>query len=438
MKKIVLLSLFTLCLPLLVMAQSNDDDLYFVPSKEKKQEAEKTSVKKEPERKVVSTNIYTSPGSTVVIQDRQGNRRNMRDVDEYNRRYDAKDNDFSMEDNTLYVKERADSDLDGEWVNGFDGSQDDYEYAERIIRFRNPRFAVSISSPLYWDIVYGTNSWDWNVYSDGFYAYAFPTFTNRLWWNWRFNSYGPGWGWGYSSPYYAWNGYYPGYYSGYWGGYWNGWCGGGYWGHHHHHYYPGWSGSLAGRYDTYTRRGSSAVRSSYGNSSTVRRYTSGSVRTNSGSSVRSSRTSSYNRGQNSVRRVIGTRVVGERPGSTTRTDASSSRRVTYTRPSSTRSSSSYEGTRTGTTATSPVYSTGTRRTSTRSSSTYTRGSSTAPTRRYSGSTTPGRSYNTTPTRSSRSSVRSYSSSSGSSSRSYSTGGSSSRSTGGGGSSRSRR
>lgn len=51
MKKIVLLSLFALCLPLLVMAQSNNDDLYFVPSKEKKQEAKKTPVKKEPEKK---------------------------------------------------------------------------------------------------------------------------------------------------------------------------------------------------------------------------------------------------------------------------------------------------------------------------------------------------------------------------------------------------
>ena len=90
MKKIVLLSLFALCLPLLVMAQSNNDDLYFVPSKEKKQEAKKTPVKKEPEKKVVTTNIYTSPGTTVVVQDRKGNKRDMRDVDEYNRRYDAK------------------------------------------------------------------------------------------------------------------------------------------------------------------------------------------------------------------------------------------------------------------------------------------------------------------------------------------------------------
>ena len=30
----------------------------------------------------------------------------MRDVDEYNRRYDAKDNEFAMEDDTLYVKEK--------------------------------------------------------------------------------------------------------------------------------------------------------------------------------------------------------------------------------------------------------------------------------------------------------------------------------------------
>ena len=64
-------------------------------------------------------------------------------------------------------------------MNGeFEGSQDDYEYATRIIRFRNPRYAISISSPLYWDVVYGLNSWDWNVYTDGLYAYAFPTFTN--------------------------------------------------------------------------------------------------------------------------------------------------------------------------------------------------------------------------------------------------------------------
>ena len=228
MKKIVFLLLIALCLPIGLMAQSYDDDLYFIPSKEKEEPAPE---KKEPVRRQATTNIYTSPGTTVVVQDRKGN---TRDVDEYNRRYDARENDFEMEDDTLYIKEKSRPDLDGEWVNGeFNGSQDDYEYAERIIRFRNPRFAVSISSPFYWDIVYGSNSWDWNVYTDGLYAYAFPTFSNPMWWDWRYNSYGPGWGWGWSRPYYGWGGYY--------GGWYGGWYGGGYWGGHwgHHHHYPG-------------------------------------------------------------------------------------------------------------------------------------------------------------------------------------------------------
>ena len=76
MKKIVLASLMMVCLPYLAMAQSVDDDLYFVPSKDK-QEKKETPVKKEP-KKQVTTNIYTSPGTTVVVQDRKGR---TRDVD---------------------------------------------------------------------------------------------------------------------------------------------------------------------------------------------------------------------------------------------------------------------------------------------------------------------------------------------------------------------
>lgn len=60
MKKIVLLSLFALCLPLLVMAQSNNDDLYFVPSKEKKAGSQKTPVKKEPEKSCHHEHLYVS------------------------------------------------------------------------------------------------------------------------------------------------------------------------------------------------------------------------------------------------------------------------------------------------------------------------------------------------------------------------------------------
>ena len=133
MKKIVYFLLFALCLPIGLMAQSVDDDLYFIPSKDK-QEKKETPVKKETKQQV--TNIYTSPGTTVVVQDRKGK---TRDVDEYNRRYDARDNEFVMDNDTLYIKEKSNPDLDGEWVTGeFNGTTDDYEYAERIIRFRNP------------------------------------------------------------------------------------------------------------------------------------------------------------------------------------------------------------------------------------------------------------------------------------------------------------
>lgn len=421
MKKIVFLSLFTLCLPLAMMAQSNDDDLYFIPSKDKDKEV-KAPAKKAPAKREVTT-IYTAPGSTVVVKDRKGN---TRDVDEYNRRYDARNNDFVMEDDTLYIKEKAQPGLEGEWVNGeFNGSQDDYEYAERIIRFRNPRYAISISSPFYWDVMYGANSWDWNVYSDGLYAYAFPTFSNRLWWDWRFNSFGGGFGWG--SPYY---GYGWGGYPGYWGGgYWGGGYWGGHWGHHHHGgYYPGWGGG--GHWannTTYTNRRWNGSR----DTSTERRYGTGigSQNRRTAAGVTSRRTEA---GVTSRRTEAGTsRVVGTRsPRVTSRTD-DTSRRGSYTRPSSTRNSSGEsvrEGVRSSRTTGSNVsrYSSGS------SNRTYSRGSSDAPSRMSTTESTR-RSYDN----SSSSSSRSYtpSSSSRSSSGSYSGGGSSSsRSSGGGGSS----
>lgn len=384
----------------------------------------------------VPTTVYSSPGSTtVVVKDRKGN---TRDVDEYNRRYDSRDNDFVMENDTLYINEKEDDGLDGEWVNGeFEGSQDDYEYATRIIRFRNPRYAISISSPLYWDVVYGLNSWDWNVYTDGLYAYAFPTFTNRLWWDWRYNSYG--WG-GY--PYYGWG--WNSWYGPSWSFGWGGWYGGGWWGHHHHHhyhpgYYPGGGGHWGGGHwgNAYTNR------RSYGpsRSSTV----------NGGQTVRRSSTTS---GQvrrsstgTSTRRVVGTRSSSTVRSSSSatrssvnRSSAASTRRSTYTRPSSTRSSSynsSVEGVRSS--RSSGVRSSVGTSTRSRTSSTYNRGSSAAPARSYSNDNnrSSNRSYSA-PVRSSSSTRSSSSFSSGSSSRSsYSSGGGggASRSSGGGGSRR---
>ena len=52
--------------------------------------------------------------------------------------------------------------------------------------------------------------------------------------------------------------------------------------------------------------------------------------------TRQSTSGQVRRGESgTTRRVVGTRSSGERPGMSTRTDAASSRRSTYTRPSST-------------------------------------------------------------------------------------------------------
>ena len=83
MKKIALLLIVALSIPIGMMAQ---DDLYFVPSKNKK-EVTTTRVQTAPVA-TSNTNVYTTPGSTVVIQERNGN---TRDVDEYNRRYSSRD-----------------------------------------------------------------------------------------------------------------------------------------------------------------------------------------------------------------------------------------------------------------------------------------------------------------------------------------------------------
>lgn len=188
-KSKVFASLLLACLPGLSMAQSGDD-LYFVPKKEQKKEV----VKVVPEQ-TTTTTVHTAPeAAAVVVKDVKGN---VRDVDEYNRRYTSRENTFSMQNDTLYIEEKPYGER-GEWVNGFEGSQSDYEYAMRIVRFRSPGYAIPISSPLYWDVVYGAlPSWDWNVFDDGMYAYVFPTSTNPVWWNWRFSwgTFGPRFGW---------------------------------------------------------------------------------------------------------------------------------------------------------------------------------------------------------------------------------------------------
>ena len=269
MKHYIIALLLLICLPWQVMAQSNDD-LYYVPKKEKKQtKDQKVTVKSEVKQTQVKT-VSVSPSSTAVVEDVSGK---VRDIDEYNRRNVTSQTTYTLPSDTLYVDEQI-SDRQGEWVNGFDGTQSDYEYAMRIIRFRNPAYAIPVGSALYWDVVYGTYpSWYWNIYDDGFYAYVFPTYSNPLWWDWRWNwsISGPYWRFGWSwSPSWYYSGWYSSYwYGGYWGGYW-----GGYYGRPWYHH--GWAAAgwhRPGRTDYRSSRYRNYTSSLRGNESSSRRGT---------------------------------------------------------------------------------------------------------------------------------------------------------------------
>lgn len=232
-KSILFLSVFLMS-SLGVYAQGYYDDMYYTPS-------EKNS----------STEVQTSSVGDENIKEgekhaeyKESNIVAGRDVDEYNRRYSSDEIYDEREGDKLSespkVSSKDDSYSDEGWINGFNGSQSDYEYSTRIIRMSSPSLAIHISSPYYWDVVYGSSSFDWNVYVDGNYAYAFPTFSNPLWWDWRFGrSYYGFYNRWYYSP------YYPGFYAGGYPYYWDNW----YYGHYHCHYphyghypYYGWHG----------------------------------------------------------------------------------------------------------------------------------------------------------------------------------------------------
>ena len=130
---------------------------------------------------------------------------------------------ISEADTVLYYNDDT-----GYWVDGFKGSAMDLDYATRIIKFHGPFVGVPYWSPLYSDVL-TFNTWDWNVYVDNNYVYAFPSYSSPAYWNTGFYAgfgmgfgfgygYGYGWGYPYYNPwYYPWYGYYPPYYNPWYG-----------------------------------------------------------------------------------------------------------------------------------------------------------------------------------------------------------------------------
>lgn len=305
--------LVVLWLGLMPLSMSAQDDMYFIPKKKTQSE---TTVKKQNQeetdrsgKEAVTETIFVkkAPVYTFTYVDEVPG--DERDVDEYNRRYRFED----IADDSLYTadEDTSLSEDDGEWVGGFDGSDEDYEYTKRILVFQSPTVGVPVSSPLYWDLCYGPNSIYWNVYDDGFYAYIFPTAWNPyyyspwrtgFWWDFHFGY--PYWGWG----------------------------GGFYWGWHHpfYHHWPYYAGTYYRPHPSYR-----VNRPSLGRSGVVRRTVSG--RPVQGTSVRGTGTSrtgvargarvgGTNQGSQSTNR--GSRIVIPRRS----TESSVERTTTNSRP----------------------------------------------------------------------------------------------------------
>lgn len=131
----------------------------------------------------------------------------------------------------------------GYWLDGFNGSDADQSYAERIIKFHRPIVSVNYYSPFFDCARY---SGDWNIYIDGYgSAYFVPTWSNPWYgdyyygglaydWRWRRLGWHLGWGYGGWRWGFGWTSGW-GYYDWAWGG-WG-------WPHYHRPYHHGWWGA---------------------------------------------------------------------------------------------------------------------------------------------------------------------------------------------------
>jgi len=187
MKGLIIASLLSV-LPLYLWAQ--DDALYFTPSKNEPVPAASQR----------QTSARTSDYTRGEVVDYGVNRRS---EDEYNRRYANYGGSYASGEAS------ADTILQGSVTDVPDDDRqydEDYYFSRRILRFHSPRLGIALSSPWYWDMVYGYGVYDY-LYDD-FYVYD-PFFWNYGWgygWSWGPWSswYGPIWGWRHPSSWYYW------------------------------------------------------------------------------------------------------------------------------------------------------------------------------------------------------------------------------------------
>ncbi len=222
MKKLVLLSVLLGAMPITMMAQ--DDDLYFVPTKE--------NVAKEAEKYGMPTDTYYA-GST-------------RSADEYNRRVWSRVAPIDSAGNDIidFSAER------GVYPDSAFNEVGDYKYTRRMTRFDD--YTPSV---VYWE-GYRDGRWSSPWYYSSYYSWYDPWYYDP----WYYGSY-----WGWYSPYYYSTWYSPWRYRyGYYGGWYGGWYGPRY--VHYSHAGARWSraGVSHHRYSAGNRRNVGYNRGSYG------------------------------------------------------------------------------------------------------------------------------------------------------------------------------
>ena len=181
MKKLLFLSLVMGSMPLSMMAQ--DDDMYFVPSKE---------------RVVEQRSTYGMPAHTYYSG-------STRSVDEYNRRGSAYQY-FNPADSSDIIAFDA--------VQGlYPDSLGDYQLTREMARWDG-----YTPSDSYWEGYDRGRRDSWGWHSPWYYSYYYPWYSSWYYDPWYYSWYDP-WYYGY----YGWHGYYsswyhPWYYGGYYGG----------------------------------------------------------------------------------------------------------------------------------------------------------------------------------------------------------------------------
>ncbi|MDR2840721.1 MAG: hypothetical protein LBV75_05600, partial [Paludibacter sp.] len=165
MKQTILLFALTFLVNTVAIGQEVIDDIYFTPSDAKKE------VKKDSKTADKQNTTYKNGAKKIIFVER-----------------DTTDAYVAIAEDSVEVDK-------GYYLNEFEGTESDYEYAERIRRFHNPKYTVFISDPNYNDIYFLDNNY-WNVYIDGSSAYVTPSFSNPYWFDYMYRPYNySSWAW---------------------------------------------------------------------------------------------------------------------------------------------------------------------------------------------------------------------------------------------------